>query len=88
LEVQDPEILEALFRKYKSERMERYIPIPILAETALIFGYSSNPPVEFLLGVENCLRKHQNLIREKVWTALQETFADNGKLLIKTVNLF
>lgn len=59
--------------------MHRYIPISILSESLLMFGYSSNPPVKFILENEAEIRSHENLIPEKTLHALVELYEELSK---------
>ena len=54
--------------------MERYVPIAILSEIALILSFSVDPPKEFILSLEGTMRSHVNLISDKVWDQLEPLF--------------
>lgn len=62
MNIQDEEIRKAIIDKYREERMHRYIPISLLSEALLMFGWSPNPPVKFILENEAIMRSHANLI--------------------------
>ena len=71
MDVTDSEIREVAFSQFKKERMERYVPISYIAEMALIFSYSRDPPTEFILSLEPCIRSHLNLVEDRIWSLLE-----------------
>ena len=80
MDVTDSEIRETAFKRYHEMRMERYIPIHFLSETALILSFSSNPPTEFILSMEDTVRTHLNLVKPEVWEQLEPVFTNLSKI--------
>ena len=79
MDVTDSEIRETAFKRFEEMRMERYIPIHFLSETVLMFSYSSNPPTQFILSMEETVRNHLNLVQPKVWDLLEPVFENLSK---------
>jgi hypothetical protein len=85
LDVKDTEIREVAIDQFKKMQMERYIPISYLSELALILSYSTEPPKEFILSLEDSIRSHLNLVPDNVWSLLEPSF---GQLSMFIVFLF
>ena len=60
-------------------RMQRYVPINYLSEIALILSYSSLPPTDFILSLEETVKTHLNLVEPKVWNELESVFENLSK---------